>query len=381
MSQKSQAESAPQVVTKPLLVRPVDSFDDMHDSEEELRRYPELAAALALCRKIGEEFDQADERAIHFQKSHRMLTHAAASSATVAVVTAIIALVYYPIGHAAPVVAGGLDGQSLMRWIEGLSALTAILVVGLGYFTNYKEKWLLSRHQAESYRLLRYAFLIHPAIWRTGEEASREWIDSRLETIDRTTLAEAVREPTPHGPFEGTQTRLPYSVVRALLEYYLSRRLNPQKEYLANRSQRNEISDWIRAYLPWFFFLSIVAVFCKVGVDLFVHNERWESSLALLAALLPAAAAGVRTWRGAFEFSRNKGRFEAAHRALRDLERRLIDEGFAAVEIQNAATAKGAAPQDLDAYSILRDLSWCEHILESEHREWLRLMFETEWFG
>jgi hypothetical protein len=28
-----------------------------------------------------------------------------------------------------------------------------------------------------------------------------------------------------------------------------------------------------------------------------------------------------------------------------------------------------------------RDLSWCEHILETEHREWLRLMYETEWFG
>ena len=37
--------------------------------------------------------------------------------------------------------------------------------------------------------------------------------------------------------------------------------------------------------------------------------------------------------------------------------------------------------EDTDAYAILRDLSWCEHILETEHREWLRLMYETEWFG
>jgi len=106
--------------------------------------------------------------------------------------------------------------------------------------------------------------------------------------------------------------------------------------------------------------------------------------LALLAALLPAAAAGVRTWRSAFEFSRNKGRFEAAHQALQDLERRLVDEGFAASGKptgQASAPGEGKDVEETDAYPILRDLSWCEHILESEHREWLRLMFETEWFG
>jgi hypothetical protein len=37
--------------------------------------------------------------------------------------------------------------------------------------------------------------------------------------------------------------------------------------------------------------------------------------------------------------------------------------------------------EEIDAYAILRDLSCCEHILETEHREWLRLMYEAEWFG
>jgi len=156
-------------------------------------------------------------------------------------------------------------------------------------------------------------------------------------------------------------------------------------------------------------------VFCKF----FVRNLPWEGFLALLAALLPAAAAGMRTWRSAFEFSRNKGRFEAAHHALRDLETRLVNEGFSAVEAERTASPRPAdrrvsegekqgltdlpfhefrmrteddAPrsnhppaqlddEDIDAYAILRDLSWCEHILETEHREWLRLMYETEWFG
>jgi hypothetical protein len=41
----------------------------------------------------------------------------------------------------------------------------------------------------------------------------------------------------------------------------------------------------------------------------------------------------------------------------------------------------GDTRMDTDAYDILRDLSCCEHILETEHREWLRRMYETEWFG
>lgn len=405
--------------------RGADSFDDMHDSPEEMKRYPSLAVPLELCREIGNEFDRADARAVIFQRAHRWLTHGAALSATVAVVTAVIALDYYPIGVDASILAPKwLPSQHTMSLIEIWSAGVAIVVVLVGYFSRFKERWLLSRHQAESYRLLRYRFLIHPSVWRAGEQISRQWIETRLQEIEHANLAAAVREAAPHGPFEGTQSRLPRELLRALTEYYLSRRLNPQKEYLANRTQRNEISDWIRVYLPWFFFLSIVAVFFKF----FVRSVRWEGFLALLAALLPAAAAGMRTWRGAFEFSRNKGRFEGAHQALRDLERRLVDEGFSAVEGQGQSGAGSAsAPpasrrvtvreervltntqfhelrgtedvrseepmavpnpnpagqddEDTDAYAILRDLCWCEHILETEHREWLRLMFETEWFG
>jgi hypothetical protein len=394
----------------------VDSFDDMHDSAEELKRYRSLAAPLELCRRIEDEFNRADGRAVAFRRAHRWMSHGAALSATVAVATAIVALSYYPIGlDSQPFAPKWLPSRHAMSLIELCSAGVAIVVVIFGWISHFKEKWLLWRHQAESYRLLRYRFLIHPAVWRGGAEGSRHWIETKLHEIDRTTLAGAVREATPHGPFEGTQSRLPRAVLRDLTEYYLSRRLNPQKEYLANRTQSNEFSDWIRVYLPWFFFLSIVAVFLKF----FVRSVPWEAFLALAAAMLPAAAAGVRTWRSAFEFSRNKGRFEAAHRALRDLETRLVNEAFSAVEAEPAGVPRPAGrgvnlgdervptklpfhplrgrteeetsppsagraqpdDEDTDAYAILRDLSWCEHILETEHREWLRLMYETEWFG
>ncbi len=385
--QRPDPQPQPIAPIAPPATRGADSFDDMHDSPEELARYPLLATPLEACLKIGEAFDRADARAVKFQRAHRWLTHGAALFATVAVATAIVALDYYPIGvEAQPLAPAWLPSRHSMNLIEIWFAGAAIAVVLAGYFTHFKEKWLLSRHQAESYRLLRYRFLIHPTIWRNGEKDSQDWIEPRLHSIEHANLAAAVREAAPHGPFEGVRSQLPRGILRQLTEYYLSRRLNPQKEYLANRTQRNEISDWIRVYLPWFFFLSIVAVFCKS----FVGSAHWEGLLALLAALLPAAAAGVRTWRGAFEFSRNKGRFEASHHALRDLERRLVNEGFSAFG-GNGDAGKSGEPlshqklprddEETDAYAILRDLSWCEHILETEHREWLRLMFETEWFG
>jgi hypothetical protein len=35
----------------------------------------------------------------------------------------------------------------------------------------------------------------------------------------------------------------------------------------------------------------------------------------------------------------------------------------------------------VDAEKVLQELHWCEHILATEHVEWLRLMMETELFG
>jgi hypothetical protein len=378
MSQDPQVEIVKPVEALHLVVRGADTFDDMHDTDEEISRYAPIARTLQLCRRIEEEFDAADECAVKFQRRHHWLTRAAALSGTLAVVFAIIGLSR---GETELWSAVWLPRKEMLDRIELCLAGAALLIVGFGWVMHYKESWLRWRHQAESCRLLRYNFLTHPSVWREREEDARLWIESNLNKIAHTDLDKAVLEPTPHGPFEGTQSKLPRGVLRALTEYYLSKRLNPQKEYLANRSQRNELSDWIRAYLPWFFFVSIVAVFFKFFVR--GASVRWEQFLALLAALLPAAAAGVRTWRSAFEFSRNKGRFEAAHQAMRDLERRLVEEGFAASEKSDPSVVSAAQKdaEETDAYPILRDLSWCEHILESEHREWLRLMYETEWFG
>jgi hypothetical protein len=375
MTENRQLETPKAAAIAQDISRAPDTFDDMHDTGEELQRYAPLQQPLEYCRRIADEFDAADKRAVTYQRIHRWLTSGAAIFGSLAVVLSIIGLGR---SHQEIWPARSFPTKEILDSWETRFAGLAVAIVGLGWFGHYKDKWLLHRHRAESFRLLRYHFLTHPIYWRGPSEEARLWIETKLTAISSTTLARAVRDASPHGPFEGTQSRLPAPVLQSLTEYYLSKRLNPQKEYFANRSQRNEFSDWIRAYLPWFFFVSIVVVFFKYFAA--ETSPLWGDILAVLAALLPAVAAGVRTWRSAFEFSRNKGRFEAAHQALRDLERRLVNEGFAAVKA-DAGSATTSPPANIDAYPILRDLSWCEHILETEHREWLRLMYETEWFG
>ncbi len=125
----------------------------------------------------------------------------------------------------------------------------------------------------------------------------------------------------------------------------------------------------------------------------------------LAAIVLPVLAAGIRTYLAAFEFSRNKSRFYAAHKALAETEKSLVQNTFAAVTAQpdgqvrhesvligsnfgqvivvadDSATEASSVKPDANAYPVLRDLAWCEHLLNAEHREWLRLMYDAEWFG
>jgi hypothetical protein len=90
------------------------------------------------------------------------------------------------------------------------------------------------------------------------------------------------------------------------------------------------------------------------------------------AASLPVIASMIRTLRSAFEFSRNRSRFLAAHDALSKLEKRLTHHLL-------WARTTDLTPE-YEAM-ILRELERCEAQLRTEHIEWLRLMLEAEWFG
>src|ERR1019366_8194188 len=92
MSPNPQLDTNQPVETPHIAVRGADTFDDMHDTEEEIGRYAPIARTLQLCRRIEDEFDAADECAVKFQRRHRWLTRGAAVFGTLAVLFAIIGL-------------------------------------------------------------------------------------------------------------------------------------------------------------------------------------------------------------------------------------------------------------------------------------------------
>ena len=152
-----------------------------------------------------------------------------------------------------------------------------------------------------------------------------------------------------------------------------------QRAYFRRRFGRLDFLDLLTRRLPpLVFYASVVFAFLHFTVHLLADHfaERGQHPRAdgllvfggactLFAAALPVVGAGVRTLRSAFEFGRNKLRYRAAHHALTRLANRLD------------ARRRDA----LDAPGLFRELSLCELILEHEHREWLRLMVEAEWYA
>ena len=124
----------------------------------------------------------------------------------------------------------------------------------------------------------------------------------------------------------------------------------------------------------WLFFGSVAAVLTQDAVIAWgPASEFWEVAFTTLgAASLPVAAAIIRTLRSAFEFSRNRSRFQAAEDALHVLDDRLTHR-----LIWDDSHLPSA---DLTSV-MLRDLARCEVHLRNEHQEWLRLMLEAEWFA
>jgi hypothetical protein len=79
------------------------------------------------------------------------------------------------------------------------------------------------------------------------------------------------------------------------------------------------------------------------------------------AVALPIVGATIRTYRTAHEFGRNANRFHAVANELRAFR-----------------AALGRADGFPEKLRVMEDV---ERALKNEHRAWIRLMIEAEWFG
>ena len=157
-----------------------------------------------------------------------------------------------------------------------------------------------------------------------------------------------------------------------LVTYYRDKRLIEQKDYFYEKARLSRKIDTHIHKLPhWLFFSSVSAVFIHFVFDVFSSHDIHTLSIIsiVLAASLPVIGTGIRTMRSAHEFARRASLFRAKYTALQ-----RIDDVIQGI-VKEPATAKNRTEK------ILHNLWQCEQFLEDEHYEWLRLMYDTEWFG
>jgi hypothetical protein len=257
----------------------------------------------------------------------------------------------------------------LLPLLEAAAAISALGIVLFGMGASLKEQWLLERYKAESLRFLKFRSVIDPALWNRSVpemQERNERLCDQVEEISATTFA-ALRGWTTKGtvpdvlapPANASATK---ENLKPMIDYYRRKRLHFQMEYLAGAVVRNLAQDRrTRLAGPVLFFGGVAFVLAHLAVEIGGGTEDWSRFLILIAAALPVMAAGFRIHRDATEFARNASRLEAVHHTLVELSQRLRDAS--------------------DTSKIFRELGFCEQVLESDLREWMRLMTEAEWFG
>ena len=335
-------------------------FDDVPDSPEDLAVREPLGRALRACDEIiAPAYRRADAAALGHQWQHRAITVVAVVFGTIAVVFAVLQL-------------SGLLPGVWPSQVEVVAALVALASVVLGIVAARQRRWLIERHKAERYRLLKFRFLTDPAAWSDDPTRAEARIDQlraevrQVEAVDRDALDEWMEEDQiPEPPASSTVGPAADDRLGDLIAYYRRKRLGAQMRYFEDRMRRNQRLDlYTRRLPPGLFFGSVLAALGHFSYDLLVGGHGHDTLsvlLIVLAATLAVLGAGVRTFRAANEFARNTSRFRAKYDALGHLAERLQNE--------------------TDPTAVFRDLWCCEQILESEHREWLRLMTDAEWFG
>lgn len=365
--------------------------EDMHDSEEDLRSYPQLSQALEECRLIEQRFLEADALARAYQSRHKLIVAVAAIFGTLAIVLAIAQLT---ISHLSAAVSG--HEEELRIWFMVSEAVAVVLAAGAvcwGAFGKIHHKWLDHRHRAERYRFIKFAWLINPATLSVEPHdvaVRAAQLDAKVAEIARSSAHDWALEEDPHNRPPGvSQINVNRDTLQLLIEYYLQKRLRIQKDYFDRQARNHDRSNWYTRFPPpLFFFVSVFFALVHVLIEVVTsvsHGEgvsvpHEESVLAVMliaaAAILPVCGGGIRTARAAFEFSRHTLRFHAKYNALAKLEESLT------LHKEALSVAKPTRQGELEiAAAIYGDLWMCEHVLEHEQREWLRLMIEAEWFA
>jgi len=342
---------------------------DMVDSEADLARFQPISNILIDCHKtLFRRYQKSNQAAMRHQKYHKYLTITAAVCGAIAVLFAIVQL-------------SGFFLLSWPMWVEVLAALITFVAVILGLEQARHPRWILERHKAELCRFLKFSALIDPALWAKGTDVNIHWeqhLQDEVREIKRLTRHDLhgllERHEVSDMPSGLSQCKIQEDELRALVDYFREKRISYQMDYFDNRAKsRKKINTYTQKLPPLLFFLSIVAVFSHFIIDILLKSVHGIHSagiiLIVLAASFPVIGAGIRTLRSAHEFARLASLFCAKYNAPKRLSDVLDD-------VMNATSAGHNKTGQ-----VLYTLWQCEQFLEDEHYEWLRLMYEAEWYG
>jgi hypothetical protein len=334
----------------------------MRDDEDDWGRWPALADPLRVCAAIIEPaFRKADVAALRHQWLHRELARWASVFGAAAIGFAILQLAF-----------ADLIGTREMARAEVVAALLAVVAVVMGLSAALQVRWLVERNKAERLRMAKFRYLINPELWSGNAEADtsiRAALVAEMAAIESLQASDVrhwiEHDPAPQPPATVLQVSAQPPALSELLEYYRTRRLRYQQGVFEKCSKENvPLGRFTKLFSLVLFFGSIGAALIHFGYDLCVEIDRLDlvsRYLIVLAASLPVLGGAIRTWRSTFQFARNTDRYRAKAVALASID----------VALDHA----------LEARSVFLGLWLTEQTLENEHREWLRLMFEADWFA
>jgi hypothetical protein len=367
--------------------------DEMYDGEEDLGAPGRLGEFLRFCEaKILRPYQEADHRALGNQKIHRRVILAAAWLTTATLLVTAFNTVFHDV----------IQRTTWTLVAELVFASATAAVVYLGLRGHWQKKWLLDRYRAERYRLAKFELLTSASFWADGSTDWRPALETELKEIadldDGKLDDEARKEQIARLPSLTDCAAVAPEDLDRLLSYYKRRRLVLQINYFEGVAHRKK-SPWLLPFwLPAFFFASMICVVVHLGLDLIGrapgahHSEiREAGSMAFLflSLTLPLVLSGMRLRHTANEVARNQNRSFARSEGLGKIAKRLggLPEGLlvrvtetvvrrSTRELLVSTKIEGPA----DAAFVFSHLALAEQILESDQREWLRLMLEAEWY-
>ena len=262
--------------------------------------------------------------------------------------------------------------------LEAIAVVAAFLAVVVGITTKFNRQWLGQRHLAERLRMLKFRAL--EELWYRDSASWQKWLADRLGELKGADNFEKVDRWSEEGEVEPLDSHLANralesNLAQALTIYYRIKRLVFQANYFKRRHDEFEKQTgiWNHLSLP-FFLVSVFCVLAHFAAEFWdrhlVHagNEHaaeiWHDIaiwFVALAAVIPVLGIGIRAWFAAFELPRSASLFAAKSKAL------VVAAAHLQQDHNNVA-------------ATLRHIAQDEHFLEHEHREWLRLLLDTEWF-